>query len=167
MSAALSAAKKRRAPTASIPEPPARIGGGNGAQSGSSTDTQGLTLPQVISLIDKRLVQLELFAKNVQKNGVSSSAGGATNNAKLAAGPSKEEVVEAVLEEFNTRFDIMAEEIANIKNIVLNLQSYTMDVNKMLLQNMNVGGVADSNSSSSATFSFSNGDDDVAESSDI
>jgi hypothetical protein len=39
-----------------------------------------------------------------------------------------------VLDEFNERFETLADELANLKNIVLSLQSYTMDVNKTLLQ---------------------------------
>ena len=38
------------------------------------------------------------------------------------------------MDEFNARFELLADEIANMKNIVLSLQSYTMDVNKMLLE---------------------------------
>jgi len=38
-----------------------------------------------------------------------------------------------VLDEFNNRFEILAQEIDNIKDIVLKLQCYTMDVNKMLV----------------------------------
>jgi hypothetical protein len=38
-----------------------------------------------------------------------------------------------ILSDFNNRFEILAEEINNLKDIVLKLQSYTMDVNKTLL----------------------------------
>ena len=38
------------------------------------------------------------------------------------------------MDDFNTRFDALADEIANMKNIVLSLQSYTMDVNKVLME---------------------------------
>jgi len=37
------------------------------------------------------------------------------------------------MEEYNHRFEIFADEIANMKDIVLKLQSYTMDVNKALM----------------------------------
>ena len=39
-----------------------------------------------------------------------------------------------IIDEFDKRYELLAEEIVNIKNIVLSLQSYTMDVNKMLLE---------------------------------
>jgi hypothetical protein len=34
----------------------------------------------------------------------------------------------------DTRFDILAREIADLKDVVLKLQAYTMDVNKTLLE---------------------------------
>ena len=45
--------------------------------------------------------------------------------------------LQEILDEFNARFEIMAEEIANLKNIVMNLQMYTMEVNKQLLEERN------------------------------
>jgi hypothetical protein len=41
--------------------------------------------------------------------------------------------MEEMVEEFDKRYNMLAEEIINIKNIVLSLQSYTMEVNKTLL----------------------------------
>jgi hypothetical protein len=38
------------------------------------------------------------------------------------------------LDEFNARHELLANEIGSLKNVVMSLQSYTMDVNKMLLQ---------------------------------
>jgi FtsZ-binding cell division protein ZapB len=59
------------------------------------------------------------------------------------------ETMENEFEEFDSRFDLLAEEISNLKEkndmlaeeisnlkqIILGLQTYTMDVNKMLLEN--------------------------------
>jgi len=39
-----------------------------------------------------------------------------------------------ILTEYNSRFDLLAEEINNLKDIVMKLQSYTMDVNKTLME---------------------------------
>jgi hypothetical protein len=36
--------------------------------------------------------------------------------------------------EMDNKFGVLVEEITNLKDIVLKLQSYTMDVNRMLLQ---------------------------------
>jgi len=41
--------------------------------------------------------------------------------------------ISEVLEEYNSRFEMLASEIQNMKDIVLNLQSYTMTVNKTLI----------------------------------
>ena len=41
---------------------------------------------------------------------------------------------EEYFQESETRFEIMAQEIADIKQIVLSLQSYTMDVNRILME---------------------------------
>jgi polyhydroxyalkanoate synthesis regulator phasin len=38
-----------------------------------------------------------------------------------------------IIQEYNMRFDIIAEEISVLKDTVIKLQTYTMDVNKMLL----------------------------------
>jgi len=137
MSAALSAAKKRRAPTSIQPETP-RMGGSSVGGEGSMQSTQGMTLPQVIALIDKRLIQLELFSKNIQGT-VKAGVGAAATTAAPAV--DKDEIVNAVVEEFQSRFDVMAEEIAEMKQIVMHLQSYTMDVNKMLLSQLQQTGV--------------------------
>jgi curli biogenesis system outer membrane secretion channel CsgG len=97
-----------------------------------------MTLPQVIALIDKRLIQLELFSKNIQGT-VKAGAGAAA--AAAAPAVNKDDIVNAVLDEFQSRFDVMAEEIAEMKQIVMHLQSYTMDVNKMLLSQLQQTGV--------------------------
>lgn len=76
-------------------------------ESPPSPQSAGLTLPQVIALVDKRLIHLE------------------TNMATKTDVPPNDEI--------ENRFEILAEEISNIKEIVLKLQSYTMSVNKMLL----------------------------------
>lgn len=88
----------------------------------------GLTLPQVISLVDKRLVTLETFMSETQ-NKSSETPDQSTPMNSSAEMPSSE-----VLTEYNHRFELLAEEIANLKHIVLSLQSYTMEVNKMLVE---------------------------------
>ena len=120
MSTSIAAAKKRRAPaSAQVPMPQTNVAQPQQQQ----PPQQGLTLPQVISLVDKRLTVLETTVK-----GFAESSGDSGESAQI---PSN---ITEVLDEFNTRFDHLAEEIEGIKNIVLSLQSYTMDVNKMLLE---------------------------------
>jgi hypothetical protein len=120
MSAANSSAKKRRAPPSTEP---IKANPSPNTPMNSPANT-GLTLPQVISLIDKRLITLETVTKNITLQSEKS------NN--------QSEIPEMFMEELQSRFDIMADEIANLKNIVLKLQTYTMDVNKLLLENANI-----------------------------
>ena len=80
----------------------------------------GLTLPQVIAVIDNRLIHLENFVKENKS----------VDNASLPPA----EISPEFIEEIQTRFDILANEISDLKNVVLKLQSFTMDVNKSLLE---------------------------------
>jgi hypothetical protein len=129
MSKANASAKSRRAfpQSQSLPtsQPPAPVA----TQQSQQT---GLTLPQVVSLIDKRLIQLETFMKETKE----STGKKVTFEDTSVTLPSYESEtnLSKVIDEFNTRFDIFAEEISNLKDIVLKLQSYTMEVNKTLME---------------------------------
>jgi hypothetical protein len=167
MSASNSAAKKRRAliPPNASDLPPSIGGRPFNAMSGPPPpppqngrvlnapppppppqSQQGFTLPQVIALIDKRLVFLEKsvdelnskpaippiaapapqqYSPNLQTQTVSSSP--SSYDEEITA-------INEYLDEYNSRFEILTNEIAEIKSIVLKLQTYTMDVNKMLLE---------------------------------
>lgn len=105
MSAALSAAKKRRAPIAVDPPKVSPI-----LQQPQQQQAGGLTLQQVIALIDKRLINLE----TAEVNEIDATE------------------LEDMTEEYENRFDILAQEISELKQTVLSLQTYTMEVNKML-----------------------------------
>jgi hypothetical protein len=120
MSAALSSARKRRAPAEVNPSPRPGVPSTpapNGMQSA------GLTLPQVISLVDKRLTLLETGYKELSSLPSASSP-------EESGIPSN---ISEVLEEYGSRFDIIADELANLKNTLLSLQTYTMEVNKKLM----------------------------------
>jgi len=98
-------------------------------QSSSSTPTTGLTLQQVISVIDKRLLNVETFVKESKED----------SNRKIKFEDETEPAdvpnnLTEILSEYNSRFDLLAEEISNLKDIVMKLQSYTMDVNKTLME---------------------------------
>jgi hypothetical protein len=124
MSQALAAARKRRSPQSPIPSASAcTVGskcGPNPEVRSVSAPSAGLTLPQVIELIDRRLITLETHAKEQlsQRSIIDATESPALNE---------------ILDEYQNRFEILAEELASLKHIVLNLQSYTMDVNKKLL----------------------------------
>ena len=80
-----------------------------------------LTLPQVIALVDKRLNTLENFMQT-QNETVNQSASESANE------------FSALIEEYNSRFDIIADELGTLKDTVMKLQTYTMEVNKMLME---------------------------------
>jgi hypothetical protein len=103
-----------------------------------SAPTQ-MSLQQVISTVDKRLTQLETIAK-------------ANNNSDNANESSD---LPLIVDEFNNRFELIVTEINSLKDIVMKLQSYTMEVNKMLvderihiLSDLGNNSVASSNASS-------------------
>ena len=80
-----------------------------------------LTLPQVLQLLESRLRKLE------QVKVVPDLA--TTTPAKTY-----DDVISSLQSEYDSRFDMLATEINQMKDIVLKLQSYTMDVNKTLLE---------------------------------
>ena len=138
MSTSLAAAKKRRAPIQqSTPPPPPSVPTRQGLsqtpgqQASQQMSVPGLTLPQVIALVDKRLVALETGMKDLMESTPAQIQGDQDEAAAVSQIPSN---LTEVLDEFNLRFESLAEEIGNLKNIVLSLQTYTMDVNKMLLE---------------------------------
>lgn len=154
MSAALSAAKKRRAPASIQPETPKPINQQNKNVGG--TDNQGLTLPQVISLIDKRLVQLELFTKNMHSNILCKNKTNTDESSATLSNTTKDELIHAVMEELQPRFEMIADEVADLKSIVMSLQSFTMDVNKTLLQQLQSNGIT-----TMPLFDFSKSEEEV------
>jgi hypothetical protein len=132
MSTALASARRRRAgPEAVAPAPGVRqtnpqFSHPNAAAQGQGTQqqnmSQGLTLPQVIALVDKRLTVLEQSQQQIQPQRSDESSS------------DFESEIRAVIEEYNARFDIIADELALLKDTVLKLQTYTMEVNKTLMQ---------------------------------
>lgn len=129
MSQAIASARKRRGVPQQnpVPEVPQnRMTPSPQQQNGQNINAPGLTLPQVIALIDRRLINLEKFAKESKETTVS--------NASTQSLSEPVALQSDLLDEFNNRFELLATEINNMKDIVLKLQSYTMDVNKTLLQ---------------------------------
>ena len=124
MSQANAAARKRRAGGATLQENAVPVQAQNQPPKG------GLTLPQVISLVDKRLVTLETFMKETQQT--VSSVPEQPN--VFASASASEEAVNLLADEFNSKFELLAQEVADLKDIVLKLQSYTMEVNKTLYE---------------------------------
>ncbi len=137
MSQALASARKRRAPP--NPNPVQALPNTSTANNSQS----GLTLPQVISLIDRRLINLETFVNKQQsENEKNVSNDNKPDPVLISSAPVVDhtedivklnENVHELANEFNARYDILANEILDIKNLLLKLQSFTMEVNKSLM----------------------------------
>ena len=137
MSRALASARQRRAGTpSSTPETT------QSASSSPSTNTAGLTLPQVISLIDSRLSVLEKFMNDtkglrmqtpVVNENITMTEVSPVQPSPVQPSAIQPSSIQSVLDEYNNRFMMLAEEIGQMKDTLMKLQSYTMDVNKMLL----------------------------------
>lgn len=150
MSQANAAARKRRAGGASIsgmPEPAVQ-----------QAPPAGLTLPQVIALVDKRLVTLETFMRDT-KTAVPAPA---QTQVQVSA-PSA--IDDEMLDEINTKFDLLAGEVAELKDMLVKLQSYTMEVNKKLFDER-IQLLSDVKDTDTMTFSLNKPDGAVLELSD-
>ena len=121
MSNSIAAAKRRRAGiTESAPPPPPQQQQQNGMNSGNGTIPARLTFQQVISMLDARLIKLE---------------SGGDRPTGTAEGTDETNVsISEYIAEMDNKFNMLVEEITNLKDIVMKLQSYTMDVNKMLTE---------------------------------
>jgi hypothetical protein len=93
---------------------------------------KGLTLPQVIQIVDQRLILLEKFMNESK----SPSENEEENPNDLGI----------IVNEFEKRFELLVEEIGNLKEIVLNLQAYTMNVNKVLFEERQTTSATNTNS---------------------
>jgi hypothetical protein len=114
-------------------------------------------LQQVISLLDNRILKVEKFVCDFDKMELPAklsalppvaaevppvSSDVTTNTVSNVLDPSVlanvetiiQDTLNAHMDEFNHRYEILASEILNLKNIVMKLQSYTMDVNKVLME---------------------------------
>jgi hypothetical protein len=116
MSNSIAAAKRRRAGVIEQQQPPPPPMPQQTATSAAgSAPTSRLTLPQIITLFDTRIAKLENSAPAV------------------AADDEKNASIAEYVEEMDHKFTLLVEEITTLKDIVLKLQSFTMEVNKMLV----------------------------------
>jgi len=79
------------------------------------------TMTEMVTLLNSRVVALE---RGNNQNATASAS--ASDNTTL-------EELRSLADEVNIRFELFANEIANLKDTVMKLQTYTMDVNKMLM----------------------------------
>lgn len=113
MSAANASAIRRRAGT--ITSTPVSLTTDTDSQANQPSQ-KGLTIQQVISNFDKRIKELEI--NPIPNNNIS------TQNSTVFSSQ--------IVDEYNSRFEIIANEIADLKNAMLKLQTFTMEVNKSL-----------------------------------
>lgn len=123
MSQANAAARKRRAGGSSMPGAPEPM-----VQQQPPAGA-GLTLPQVIALVDKRLVNLETFMKETK-----ASVPKASPSVQPSAPAPSADLDDALVEEINTKFELLATEVAELKDMIVKLQSFTMEVNKKMFE---------------------------------
>lgn len=141
MSIANSFAKKRRAPIEQAPpshptqyNPNAFRNGPAPAANGPAAPAQsGFTLPQVIALIDKRLVTIERQMVDLKDTVPQGNVSEQFAQDKVSV-----DDFQTVLKEFNDRFEMLADEFANYKNSMMTLQSFTMEVNQKLVKQLEI-----------------------------
>ena len=135
MSNSISAAKRRRAGTlTNTPIIPGNPNSTAQIEQNVSDVKKPMTIQQVIGVLDKRLLYLETYTKtqmnkepNVEKPKESSAPVNMDEITSIV-----QNMIGEHFSEFNHRYEMLAEEIINMKQIVMKLQSYTMDVNKTL-----------------------------------
>ena len=122
------------------------------------TPAAGLTLPQVIALVDRRLVTLETFMKDTK-------AAPQVQQVLAPVPAPAQQLDEEVLDEINNRFELLAGEVAELKDILIKLQSYTMEVNKRLVDER-IQILSDVKDTGSTTFEIKTDNNIVLELSD-
>lgn len=116
MSSSNAAAIRRRVGAQGVPAPTPNM-----PTPSISTPPAQMTLQQVISTVDKRLSQLETIVQsNIKDNNKNDNSNDSSD-------------LPLIVDEFNNRFELIVTEINSLKDIVMKLQSYTMEVNKMLV----------------------------------
>jgi len=120
MSNSIAAAKRRRAGVVETTPPPPVA---NNVVQEPGQIPPRLTLPQVIAVLDARLSKLEK----------AQSVAPVYEQSQEITTPEGTVSVSDYVVEMDHKFDILVEEITSLKDIVLKLQTYTMDVNKMLV----------------------------------
>lgn len=88
-----------------------------------------MSLPQVLKVFDTRLNAIESNVKELQSSSTTTEASDSKESSISIATEMQE-----ILGEYEERFQVLANEIQSMKEIVLKLQTYTMDVNKTLLE---------------------------------
>lgn len=102
---------------------------------GQANMQRPMSLQQVISVFDKRLLHIEGY---ILKNGGLTNQPTKVDNSVVTKDmeslkESIRENLDGQFSEFDHRYQLLANEIANLKQIVLKLQSYSLEINKSLM----------------------------------
>ena len=119
MSSSISAAKKRRANISQVQQQ-------SPMQQQPQQQSKPMSLPQVLKMFDSRLVTLEKATNEAKPHSVVVESPGVSQEETTA--------IKEVLNEYDERFQMLAGEIQEMKSALMKLQTYTMDVNKTLLE---------------------------------
>ena len=119
-------AKKRRANLSAVQEVPSSPAAAPAAAPQSRAG--GMSLPQILNVIEKRILSLE---KAVEDNRVASSSKDVSEPIDIDA------QLRPIIDEYDARFEMLATQINEMKDALMKLQSFTMDVNKTLFEERN------------------------------
>jgi len=103
------------------------------------------TLQQIIEIYGKRINSLET---KVQQNQPGSSVTLPQVHDLIQSKLNNIDQSKELVKEWDTRFELIAQELADLKDIVLHLQDYTMSVNKILFDKLPDSQLSLENSSS-------------------
>jgi viroplasmin and RNaseH domain-containing protein len=135
MSSSAAMARKRRANAPPQPPQPSQQSQVNGSptsqQTTQSSSKGGFTINQAITLIDSRLKTLEDF-KTIQETIIMNNKDGNPQSSRDTA-EQLTKMCNHITQEYEERFTLLATEIHELKDMMLKLQSFTMEVNKTLM----------------------------------
>jgi hypothetical protein len=119
-------AKKRRANLSAVQEVPSSPA--TPAAAAPQSRAGGMSLPQILNVIEKRILSLE---KAVEDNREASSSTDVSEPIDINA------QLRPIIDEYDARFEMLATQINELKDTLMKLQSFTMDVNKTMFEERN------------------------------
>lgn len=118
-----SLAKKRRV---NLPPPPSPVPSPSNLNQPSSGERRPMTLPQVLSILEMRLSAIEKIQSTRKEE--------ETTTTTTEPTPAVDESLKETLDEYESRFEMLADQINYLKDTMMKLQTFTMEVNKTLFE---------------------------------
>lgn len=116
-----SLAKKRRV---NLPPPPSPVPTPSNLNQPSSGERRPMTLPQVLSILEMRLSAIEKIQSTRKEEETTTTE----------PTPAVDESLKETLDEYESRFEMLADQINYLKDTMMKLQTFTMEVNKTLFE---------------------------------